>query len=274
MTSLFPESLRGFHLDTVPRSLASPGSSSRELYLPFRVLTAPNLPHAVKRVAPSLGFRSPSRHQQRESTSKRASQFSLFGPSSAFLTLSTGCSSLCLAGLFHPAATSGIHLSGALLPAAEPRHLVGGRCPPVVQRLTSAGELPHQRRPQPPRLQGFDPGSSSRPPTRCLALPTPRSPPRFQLPRAFLRIPGERLHALSAHDLDRQTLRVTLAAGLQRIDQYPTWYSVPRLPSRSSFLAYPAYPPKRSAPSEARLSMRPTTTAEQSRVIALHVPRG
>jgi hypothetical protein len=43
-------------------------------------------------------------------------------------------------------------------------------------------------------------------------------------------MPGERLHTLSARDLDRQTLRVNLAAGLQRLDQHPTWQSVPRLP--------------------------------------------
>jgi hypothetical protein len=79
--------------------------------------------------------------------------------------------------------------------------------------------LPRQRQLHPPRLQGFDPGSDSRPPAKCLASPTLRSPPRFQLPRASLRIPWERLRAPSAHDLDRQTLRVTLAAGLQRIDR-------------------------------------------------------
>jgi len=38
MASLFPGCLRGFRLGTVPRSLASPGSSSPELDLPFRVL--------------------------------------------------------------------------------------------------------------------------------------------------------------------------------------------------------------------------------------------
>jgi len=79
-------------------------------------------PHAWC-VAPSLGFRSPSRHQQRQSTCERASQVSLYGPPSAFLTPSTACASLCLAGLFHPAATSGIHLSGvcSCCQAAPPR---------------------------------------------------------------------------------------------------------------------------------------------------------
>jgi len=137
---------------------------------------------------------------------------------------------------FTPLPRPGFTFQG-FAPAAKPHHLVDGRCPLVVLRPSPAVELPRRRHPRPPRLQGFDPGSSSRLPTGCLVPPTPRSPPRFQLPRVFLRIPWERLHAPSAHDLDRQTLRVNLAAGLQRIDQHPTWYSVPRLPSRSSFAA-------------------------------------
>jgi hypothetical protein len=59
-----------------------------------------------------------------------------YGPSTAFLTLSTGCASLCLAGLFHPPATSRIHLSGAL-PAAQPGRLVGGPYPLVVRLRSS-----------------------------------------------------------------------------------------------------------------------------------------
>jgi len=60
-------------------------------------------------------------------------------PPSAFPTLSTVCSSFCLASLFHPAATSGIHLSG-FFPAVQVGRLVGGLCPLVV-RLRSS----HQR---------------------------------------------------------------------------------------------------------------------------------
>ena len=111
MARPFPGKSAWCHLDAVPRPLASSGSSSRELDLLFRVLTAPNLP-TRKVWTPSLGFSSPSRHQQREFTGERASQVSLFGPPSAFLTLSTVYSSLCLAGLFRPATTSGISLSG------------------------------------------------------------------------------------------------------------------------------------------------------------------
>ena len=111
MAFLFPGCLRG--LTSTPAPVLS-----RVRVHPLVSFTSPSefyrskpAPHA-RCVAPSLGFPSPSRHQQRESTSKRASHVSLFGPPSAFLTLSTAYSSLCLAGLFHPAATSGIHLSG------------------------------------------------------------------------------------------------------------------------------------------------------------------
>jgi hypothetical protein len=43
MASLFPKDLRGFRADTVPRAVASSGSSSRELYLYFRVLSLSDL---------------------------------------------------------------------------------------------------------------------------------------------------------------------------------------------------------------------------------------
>jgi len=109
-TSLFPESLRSYSA-TGPRPIARSGSSSRELCLHFRVSTASNLPHTRTCVTPSLGFASLSRHQQKEATSKRESQLPLYAPPTAFLTLTTVCSAFCLAGLFHPAATSGIDLS-------------------------------------------------------------------------------------------------------------------------------------------------------------------
>jgi len=60
-----------------PRSLASPGSSSHELYLSYRVRTTPNLPRTLPCEAPPLGFPSPSRYQHTESTTERASHVSL-----------------------------------------------------------------------------------------------------------------------------------------------------------------------------------------------------
>ena len=52
-------------------------------------------------------------------------------PSSAFLALSTVCSSALLTGLFHPATTSEIRSSG-VFPDNQPPWLVASACPPVV----------------------------------------------------------------------------------------------------------------------------------------------
>jgi hypothetical protein len=112
LTSLFPGSLRGFTSTPAPVLSRVRVHPLMSFDLPFRVLPLRTC-SALACGTPSLGFRSPSRHQRRESTRKRASQFSLFVPPTAFLTLSTAFSSPRLAGLFHPAATSGIHLSGA-----------------------------------------------------------------------------------------------------------------------------------------------------------------
>jgi hypothetical protein len=63
--------------------------------------------------APSVGFLSSSRRQSSESTQQRASRLA-FVPSAAFRALSTAYSSLYLADLFHPAATSRILAPGFL----------------------------------------------------------------------------------------------------------------------------------------------------------------
>jgi len=72
--------------------------------------------------APSLGFPSSSRRQSSESTTDEHPRLA-YVPSSAFLTLATACSSLTLADLFHPAATSRILAPGVSSPdpAAPPR---------------------------------------------------------------------------------------------------------------------------------------------------------
>ena len=114
MTSLFPGSLCG---------LTPPPSP-----VPLRV-----------RVHPLVNLASPSEHEPFRSCPARCRAWRLpwgffphrgismrsplsnelprartIGPSSAFLTPSTACSSAYLAGLFHPTTTSGIHLSGVL----------------------------------------------------------------------------------------------------------------------------------------------------------------
>jgi len=100
----------GLPSDTGPRSLARPGSSSPELYVHFKVrsLCSP----ARRRCAEHLPrFRPSTRLQRSESTTRRAPTLT-FVPPTAFLALSTAYSSPHLAGLFHPAATSGVHPSG------------------------------------------------------------------------------------------------------------------------------------------------------------------
>jgi hypothetical protein len=62
-------------------------------------------------------------------------------PSSAFLALSTACSSTHRVGLFHPTATSGIRSSGAF-PAAKPARLIGESCPHVVSQLLLTASCP------------------------------------------------------------------------------------------------------------------------------------
>jgi hypothetical protein len=228
-----------------PRALASPGSSSPELSLLFRVSTAPYLPRTAKCEDAFLGVSLPI------ATSACGVHYRASFPVLALTVRPQRFSRSrrlapphTLRVCFAPQPRPGFTFQG-FSPAAKPGRLVGDPCPPVVRRLLPPTELPRWCQLQSPRLQGLDPGSDPKPPPECLAPPTLRSPPRFQLPRDFLRTPWKRLRASSTHDLDRQTLRVTLAVGLQRINQCPTRYSVPRLPSRSSFPACLAHPPKR-----------------------------
>jgi hypothetical protein len=75
---------------------------------------------------------------------------------------------------------------------------------------------------QSPALQGLDPDNDPSRQTGGLVLLTVRSPLKFSLPRAFLQLPWGSLHTPSTHDLSCQTLRVTLAAGLRRINRQLT----------------------------------------------------
>jgi len=58
VSALFPAT-RWSSSDTVPRSLARPGSSSPELHLTYRVCPVCHLPDAREHQAPPLGFRFP-----------------------------------------------------------------------------------------------------------------------------------------------------------------------------------------------------------------------
>jgi hypothetical protein len=128
---------------------------------------------------------------------------------------------LAFVGLFHPTTTSRIRTSG-VFPATQPTRLIDVPCPHVIRRDSPTAVLPRRRQILPPCLQGVNPGSDPLRQTGGLGLPTARSPLELSLPRAFVRTPWRRLHAPSAHDLRRQTLAVSSAAGLQRINQCPT----------------------------------------------------
>jgi hypothetical protein len=122
MASLFPADLRGVRRATGPRHLAIPGSSSHTLYFLFRVRFRPIPAHVLAIACTFLGVFFP--------IATRASRVHFHGeipifalvPPTVFLTLSAVCSSTHLAGLFHPAATHGIHSSG-VFPTAKPVRL-------------------------------------------------------------------------------------------------------------------------------------------------------
>jgi len=215
MAFLFPVSLRGTHFAAGPRSLASSGSSSRELLLLFRVRTAPNLPRThVRGRLPwgSTPHRDISTESPLASEHPKLTLRSVLGVSHALdgLLLSLPC------GFISPRS----HVRDSRLRGFFP--LPGRSASSAYRTLLSFAAFSYRRvastAPDPAgRLQGLHPGSDPRSPTGCLGLPPPRSPLTFQLPRASLRTPWERLRAPSALHLDRQTLRVNLAAGLQRI---------------------------------------------------------
>jgi hypothetical protein len=153
------------HLTAGPRALASPGSSSHELYLSYRVSTAPNLPPHLRARTPPLAFRSPSRHQQKESTCERASQAHptvhprRFSRPRWFAPLSA------LRIFFTPQPRPGFTFQG-FSPAAQPERLIVAPFPLAGWRPSPATELPRRLQLRPPRLQGFGPCSDSKPPTR------------------------------------------------------------------------------------------------------------
>jgi hypothetical protein len=66
------------------------------------------------------------------------------------------CSSSRLLGLFHPKATSEIHLSG-VFPTVEPPHLIDVPFPHAISKEFLSWSYLHNASPSLPQLQGFDP---------------------------------------------------------------------------------------------------------------------
>ena len=101
------------------------GSSSRTLSFLSRVSRAS--PARLHSRAPSLGFRSPSRHQSVESTSAGLPQPAKFRPR-RFSRPRRLTPPPTFVGLFHPTTTSGIRSPG-VFPLAQPYGLVTRRGP-------------------------------------------------------------------------------------------------------------------------------------------------
>jgi len=114
-----------------------------------------------------------------------------------------------------------------LFPPPSRSRLVGAPCPPVVAHRLLVTSCPMTPAPMtsPP---GLSSGLRSAATGEAVSLDDARSPPRFLLLRVPLWTPCLRLRTCSALDLDRQTLRVTLATGPQRVDRRPARSSIPR----------------------------------------------
>jgi hypothetical protein len=150
-----------------PPALASAGSSSPGLSSSseFQPLQPARRAHAT-----STSHRVPSLHRdvRAESPLTGSDPDAAFVPPSVFRTPSTACSSLLLAGLFHPATTSEVSSSG-VSPDGQQDGLFTRLCPLVGCQRPPAGELPRPRQLAPPRLQGLDPAIDSVAPIGGLA---------------------------------------------------------------------------------------------------------
>lgn len=176
MTFLFPGDLRGIPCSAVPRSLAIPGSSSREPRLLFRAVSASNLPAGRSRRAPSLGFLSSIATSAQRVHLTPGFPCPDYGPPSVFLTPSTVYSSSYLAGLFHPATASEVYSTG-VFPVTQPSWLVASPCSlDLLTSVSFAVELPLLHQLPKRGLQSVDPGADPLAPTEFLRPPAPRSP--------------------------------------------------------------------------------------------------
>jgi hypothetical protein len=127
-----------------------------------------------------LGFRPSSRHHPCAATSPRRLPHRHFVPSPGFHSLSTSCSALGLAGLFHPAATSRVlPVQGLLSPRSHPSSSEGVAPRPLLRSvLTDLRRLP------PAPDLGFEAFIRARPRSiqhsyspRCTPLPSSGSSP-------------------------------------------------------------------------------------------------
>jgi hypothetical protein len=166
-----------------------------------------------------MGSPASSRHQPSESTVDGHPR-PVYVPPSAFHTLSTACSSLDLADLFHPAATSRLPASGASSPdlTVTTSSVVPAFAPlapsPAAGCPTTPESVASTSRPAP----GRDPQRRR----RCYAPSMPVSPHALPLLRArFTSLEGA-MNTLSARGLGYPVLAVPRATNPQRVDRLAT----------------------------------------------------
>jgi hypothetical protein len=129
----FPAEFHGIPSAVFPRSRESPGSSSRGLTPPSEYFLLRSCP------SPASGGHLPWGLPLHRGTSARVHNLASFPHLPWFrpqrFSRSRRLSPLCtFAGLFHPAATSEIHSSGAF-PGSQPTRLVTAPCPLAVDHL-------------------------------------------------------------------------------------------------------------------------------------------
>jgi hypothetical protein len=169
--------------------------------------------------APSMGSRTSSRRQPCESTADGHPR-PVYVPPSAFHTLSTACSSHCLADLFHPAATSRFLASGGSSPdLTVPTSSMGlASAPlapsPAVGCPTTPESVASTSRPSP----GRDPQHLR----ECYPPTMPVSPHALLLLRARFTSLECAVDALSARGLGHPVLAVPRTTNPQRVDRLVT----------------------------------------------------
>jgi hypothetical protein len=138
-------------------------------------------------------------------------------PPPAFHTLSTGCSSHCLAGLFHPAATSRLLASGASSPD------LSGSTSSVARASSPLAPSPAAGCPATPECVASTSRPSPRPgsaaSTEVLAPAPPVSPRALLLLRARFVSLGVAVNAPSARGLGPPVLAVPRSTNPQRLDR-------------------------------------------------------
>jgi len=151
-------------------------------------------------------FLPSSRHHPSAATYREGIPFPRYVASAGFLNLSTPCSALGLAGLFHPAATSRVPPVQGLLSSRSHPSSSEGACPHAVEPSTT-----HQLAPAAtvlgPRLRGLYPREIAFAPPPLFTTTEAAPLIEFISSRPSTSRRGPSLPGTSAHDVDSKNLR-------------------------------------------------------------------